>query len=70
MRGLQVSSQLITRSLLTGLGTLSHSLFLFLSDQSGEVKLGNPLLVLLQTPFQLLSHLIFDRQVSPDRYVL
>lgn len=36
-------------------------------DQSSEVKLGNPLLVLLQTPFQLLSHLLFDRQVSPDR---
>ncbi|XP_038584174.1 zinc finger FYVE domain-containing protein 26 isoform X2 [Micropterus salmoides] len=36
-------------------------------DQSNEVKLGNPLLVLLQAPFQLLSHLLFDRQVSPDR---
>ena len=33
------------------------------------MKLGNPLLVLLQAPFQLLSHLLFDRQVSPDRYV-
>ncbi len=41
----------------------------FLSDQNSEVKLGNPLLVLLQAPFQLLSHLLFDRQVSPDRYV-
>ncbi|TMS21187.1 Zinc finger FYVE domain-containing protein 26 [Larimichthys crocea] len=36
-------------------------------DQSSEVKLGNPLLVLLQAPFQLLSHLLFDRQVSPDK---
>ncbi|XP_071238607.1 zinc finger FYVE domain-containing protein 26 isoform X3 [Salvelinus alpinus] len=36
-------------------------------DQSSEVKLGNPLLVLLQAPSQLLSHLLFDRQVSPDR---
>ncbi|KAG5857870.1 hypothetical protein ANANG_G00023980 [Anguilla anguilla] len=36
-------------------------------DQAGEVKLGNPLLVLLQSPSQLLSHLLFDRQVSPDR---
>ncbi|CAN9501956.1 unnamed protein product [Ophioblennius macclurei] len=36
-------------------------------DQSGEVKLGNPLLVLLQAPFELLSHLLFERQVSPDR---
>ncbi|KAG9336768.1 hypothetical protein JZ751_003116 [Albula glossodonta] len=36
-------------------------------DQASEVKLGNPLLVLLQPPSQLLSHLLFDRQVSPDR---
>ncbi|XP_061825020.1 zinc finger FYVE domain-containing protein 26 isoform X2 [Nerophis lumbriciformis] len=36
-------------------------------DQSSEVKLGNPLLVLLQDPAQLLSHLLFERQVSPDR---
>lgn len=36
-------------------------------DQGGGVKLGNPLLVLLQDPSQLLSHLLFDRQVSPDR---
>ncbi|XP_072533407.1 zinc finger FYVE domain-containing protein 26 isoform X2 [Salminus brasiliensis] len=36
-------------------------------DQSLEVKLGNPLLVLLQSPTQLLSHLLFDRQVAPDR---
>ncbi|XP_062851780.1 zinc finger FYVE domain-containing protein 26 [Trichomycterus rosablanca] len=36
-------------------------------DQNSEVKLGNPLLVLLQSPTQLLSHLLFDRQVPPDR---
>ncbi|XP_041121838.1 zinc finger FYVE domain-containing protein 26 isoform X1 [Polyodon spathula] len=36
-------------------------------DPVSEVKLGNPLLVLLQTPAQLLSHLLFERQVSPDR---
>ncbi|GAA6082903.1 zinc finger FYVE domain-containing protein 26 isoform X2, partial [Tachysurus ichikawai] len=36
-------------------------------DQSAAVKLGNPLLVLLQSPHQLLSHLLFDRQVTPDR---
>ncbi|XP_055026367.2 zinc finger FYVE domain-containing protein 26 isoform X2 [Misgurnus anguillicaudatus] len=36
-------------------------------DQCTEVKLGNPLLVLLQSPSQLLSLLLFDRQVSPDR---
>ncbi|KAF7710798.1 hypothetical protein HF521_009670 [Silurus meridionalis] len=36
-------------------------------DQSSAVKLGNPLLVLLQSPHQLLSYLLFDRQVTPDR---
>ncbi|XP_077586758.1 zinc finger FYVE domain-containing protein 26 [Stigmatopora nigra] len=36
-------------------------------DQASEVKLGNPLPVLLQTPWQLLSYLLFERQVSPDR---
>ncbi|XP_056914393.1 zinc finger FYVE domain-containing protein 26 isoform X7 [Takifugu flavidus] len=39
-------------------------------DQNSEVKLGNPLLVLLQSPFQLLSYLLFDRQVSPERLLL
>ncbi|XP_059373273.1 zinc finger FYVE domain-containing protein 26-like isoform X2 [Carassius carassius] len=36
-------------------------------DQSLEVELGNPLLLLLQSPTQLLSLLLFDRQVAPDR---
>lgn len=36
-------------------------------DQCTGVKLGNPLLLLLQSPTQLLSLLLFDRQVSPDR---
>ncbi|KTG45236.1 hypothetical protein cypCar_00014961 [Cyprinus carpio] len=40
---------------------------LWSEDQSTEVKLGNPLLLLLQSPTQLLSLLLFDRQVSPDR---
>ncbi|XP_050981696.1 zinc finger FYVE domain-containing protein 26 [Labeo rohita] len=40
---------------------------LWSEDQSMEVKLGNPLLLLLQSPTQLLSLLLFDRQVSPDR---
>uniref|UniRef100_H3BXK2 Zinc finger FYVE domain-containing protein 26 n=1 Tax=Tetraodon nigroviridis TaxID=99883 RepID=H3BXK2_TETNG len=39
-------------------------------EQSSEVKLGNPLLVLLQPPFQLFSYLLFDRQVSPERLLL
>ncbi|XP_061650672.1 zinc finger FYVE domain-containing protein 26 isoform X1 [Phyllopteryx taeniolatus] len=36
-------------------------------DQTSEVKLGNPLLVLHQAPSQLLSYMLFERQVSPDR---
>ncbi|XP_051244231.1 zinc finger FYVE domain-containing protein 26 isoform X4 [Dicentrarchus labrax] len=57
------------RSFLDYVNTLASVLVRSLGseDQSSEVKLGNPLLVLLQTPFQLLSHLLFDRQVSPDR---
>ncbi|XP_043930003.1 zinc finger FYVE domain-containing protein 26 [Protopterus annectens] len=37
------------------------------SDLSAEVKLGNPFLVLRQSPSQLLSHLLFERQVPPDK---
>ena len=47
-------------------GSCEVTLFLLCADQA-EVKLGNPLLVLLQSPSQLLSHLLFDRQVSPER---
>ncbi|CAJ1074767.1 zinc finger FYVE domain-containing protein 26 [Xyrichtys novacula] len=57
------------RSFLDYINTLASVLVRSLSseDQNSEVKLGNPLLVLLQSPFQLLSHLLFDRQVAPDR---
>ncbi|KAI4792478.1 hypothetical protein KUCAC02_033353, partial [Chaenocephalus aceratus] len=57
------------RSFLDYVNTLASVLVRSLGseDQSSEVKLGNPLLVLLQSPFQLFSHLLFDRQVSPDR---
>ncbi|KAM4542256.1 zinc finger FYVE domain-containing protein 26 isoform 2-T2 [Odontesthes bonariensis] len=57
------------RSFFDYVNTLASVLVRSLSseDQSSEVKLGNPLLVLLQTPFQLISHLLFDRQVFPDR---
>ncbi|XP_030299604.1 zinc finger FYVE domain-containing protein 26 isoform X2 [Sparus aurata] len=57
------------RSFLDYVNTLASVLVRSLGseDQNSEVKLGNPLLVLLQAPFQLLSHLLFDRQVSPDR---
>eukprot|EP00062_Callorhinchus_milii_P004130 gi/632942170/ref/XP_007886267.1/ PREDICTED: zinc finger FYVE domain-containing protein 26 [Callorhinchus milii] len=36
-------------------------------DQSAEVKVGNPFLVLRQTPSQLLAHLLFEKPASPDR---
>uniref|UniRef100_A0A8C0EPY4 Zinc finger FYVE domain-containing protein 26 n=1 Tax=Bubo bubo TaxID=30461 RepID=A0A8C0EPY4_BUBBB len=32
-----------------------------------EVKVGNPFILLQQNPSQLLSHLVFERQVHPDR---
>ncbi|KAM4625378.1 zinc finger FYVE domain-containing protein 26 [Polymixia lowei] len=58
-----------TRSFLDYVNTLASVLVRSLNseDQGSAVKLGNPLLVLLQTPSQLLSYLLFDRQVSPDR---
>ncbi|KAJ8411937.1 hypothetical protein AAFF_G00155750 [Aldrovandia affinis] len=57
------------RSFLDYVNTLASVLVRSLGpeDQASEVKLGNPLLVLMQPPSQLLSHLLFDRQVSPDR---
>ncbi|KAL0969454.1 hypothetical protein UPYG_G00227580 [Umbra pygmaea] len=57
------------RSFLDYVNTLASVLVRSLGSEEhgGEVKLGNPLLVLLQAPSQLLSHLLFDRQVSPDR---
>uniref|UniRef100_A0A8C0ER93 Zinc finger FYVE domain-containing protein 26 n=1 Tax=Bubo bubo TaxID=30461 RepID=A0A8C0ER93_BUBBB len=36
-------------------------------DTSAEVKVGNPFILLQQNPSQLLSHLVFERQVHPDR---
>ncbi|NXH46906.1 ZFY26 protein, partial [Dicaeum eximium] len=36
-------------------------------DASAEVKVGNPFILLQQSPSQLLSQLIFERQVHPDR---
>ncbi|NXU49864.1 ZFY26 protein, partial [Turnix velox] len=36
-------------------------------DVSGEVKVGNPFILLQQSPSQLLSQLVFERQVHPDR---
>lgn len=61
--------KVLSTSVITGPSVTFLLLYVFISDQSSEVKLGNPLLVLLQAPFQLLSHLLFDRQVSPDKYV-
>ncbi|NXO25546.1 ZFY26 protein, partial [Cisticola juncidis] len=36
-------------------------------DVSGEVKVGNPFILLQQSPSQLLSQLVFEKQVHPDR---
>ncbi|XP_053924505.1 zinc finger FYVE domain-containing protein 26 isoform X3 [Cuculus canorus] len=36
-------------------------------DMSAEVKVGNPFVLLQQSPSQLLSQLVFERQVHPDR---
>uniref|UniRef100_A0A8C9NIK1 Zinc finger FYVE domain-containing protein 26 n=1 Tax=Serinus canaria TaxID=9135 RepID=A0A8C9NIK1_SERCA len=36
-------------------------------DVSAEVKVGNPFILLQQSPTQLLSQLVFERQVHPDR---
>ncbi|XP_030071386.1 zinc finger FYVE domain-containing protein 26 isoform X2 [Microcaecilia unicolor] len=37
------------------------------SDQPTEVKVGNPFILLQQRPSQLLSQLLFERQVPPER---
>ncbi|XP_024130107.1 zinc finger FYVE domain-containing protein 26 isoform X3 [Oryzias melastigma] len=57
------------RSFLDYVNTLASVLVRCLGseDQTNKVKLGNPMLVLLQAPFQLVSHLLFERQVSPGR---
>ncbi|KAM8833445.1 zinc finger FYVE domain-containing protein 26 isoform 1-T1 [Synchiropus picturatus] len=57
------------RSFLDYVNTLASVLVRCLrtEDQSCQAKLGNPLLVLLQAPSQLLSYVLFERQVSPDR---
>ncbi|NWU08954.1 ZFY26 protein, partial [Cephalopterus ornatus] len=36
-------------------------------DISSEVKVGNPFILLQQSPSQLLSQLVFEKQVHPDR---
>ncbi|NXC50232.1 ZFY26 protein, partial [Penelope pileata] len=36
-------------------------------DLSAEVKVGNPFILLQQSPSQLLAQLLFERQVQPDR---
>ncbi|NXX19160.1 ZFY26 protein, partial [Podargus strigoides] len=36
-------------------------------DISAEVKVGNPFILLQQSPSQLLSQLVFERHVHPDR---
>ncbi|KAM7165062.1 zinc finger FYVE domain-containing protein 26 isoform 6-T6 [Macrochelys suwanniensis] len=39
-------------------------------DQTAEVKVGNPFILLQQSPSHLLSLLLFERQVPPDRLSL
>ncbi|KAJ6667217.1 hypothetical protein lerEdw1_017195 [Lerista edwardsae] len=39
-------------------------------DQSAEVQVGNPFILLQQSPSHLLSQLLFERQVAPDRLSL
>ncbi|XP_041069724.1 zinc finger FYVE domain-containing protein 26 isoform X2 [Carcharodon carcharias] len=36
-------------------------------DRFAEVKVGNPFIVLQQTPSQLLAHLLFEKSTSPER---
>ncbi|KFQ43968.1 Zinc finger FYVE domain-containing protein 26, partial [Nestor notabilis] len=36
-------------------------------DTSAEVKVGNPFILLQQSPAQLVSQLVFEKQVHPDR---
>ncbi|KAM9294446.1 zinc finger FYVE domain-containing protein 26 [Gastrophryne carolinensis] len=36
-------------------------------DLSVELKVGNPFILMQQKPSQLISHLVFERQVSPER---
>ncbi|NWZ36058.1 ZFY26 protein, partial [Brachypodius atriceps] len=36
-------------------------------DVSAKVRVGNPFILLQQSPSQLLSHLLFEKQVHPDR---
>ncbi|XP_042303954.1 zinc finger FYVE domain-containing protein 26 isoform X3 [Sceloporus undulatus] len=39
-------------------------------DQSVEVRVGNPFILLQQSPSHLLSQLLFEKQVAPDRLSL
>ncbi|XP_053553819.1 zinc finger FYVE domain-containing protein 26 [Bombina bombina] len=39
-------------------------------DQTVDLKLGNPFILLQQRPSQLISHLLFERQIPPERLSL
>ncbi|XP_067895528.1 zinc finger FYVE domain-containing protein 26 isoform X2 [Heterodontus francisci] len=39
-------------------------------DQFAEVKVGNPFIILQETPSQLVAHLLFEKPTSPDRLFL
>ncbi|NXN85528.1 ZFY26 protein, partial [Bombycilla garrulus] len=59
---LQVFLDYITRLAAVVLRSLNAEL-----DVSAEVKVANPFILLQQSPSQLLSQLVFERQVHPDR---
>uniref|UniRef100_A0A8C3XD36 Zinc finger FYVE domain-containing protein 26 n=1 Tax=Cyanoderma ruficeps TaxID=181631 RepID=A0A8C3XD36_9PASS len=52
----------ITTLAAVALGSLNAEL-----DVSAKVKVGNPFILLQQSPSQLLSQLVFEKQVHPDR---
>uniref|UniRef100_A0A8C5SZE2 Zinc finger FYVE-type containing 26 n=1 Tax=Laticauda laticaudata TaxID=8630 RepID=A0A8C5SZE2_LATLA len=39
-------------------------------DQSAEIQVGNPFILLQQSPSHLLSQLLFEKQIAPDRLSL
>uniref|UniRef100_A0A670Z2X0 Zinc finger FYVE domain-containing protein 26 n=1 Tax=Pseudonaja textilis TaxID=8673 RepID=A0A670Z2X0_PSETE len=49
---------------------LAAIIFRSLTDQSAEVQVGNPFILLQQSPSHLLSQLLFEKQIAPDRLSL
>ncbi|XP_032882801.1 zinc finger FYVE domain-containing protein 26 isoform X3 [Amblyraja radiata] len=58
------------RSMFDYINTLSAVLVRSMNrdtDQLADIKVGNPFIVLQQTPSQLFAHLLFEKPTSPDR---